>query len=52
MYPPAPAEHLFEETGADEAENADAIRAYKKLLDDGIITAAEFQVKKKQLLGL
>jgi hypothetical protein len=35
-----------------EIANAAAIREYKKLMDDGIITAKEFEVKKKQLLGL
>ena len=29
-----------------------AIKEYKKLLDDGIITQEEFDAKKKQLLGL
>lgn len=36
----------------DEIKNAAAIREYKKLLDEGIITAEEFEAKKKQLLGL
>ena len=27
-------------------------RAYKELMDDGIITMEEFDAKKKQLLGL
>ncbi len=31
---------------------ADEIRKYKKLLDEGIITQEEFEAKKKQLLGL
>lgn len=31
---------------------ADEILKYKQLLDDGIITEEEFQVKKKQILGL
>lgn len=35
-----------------ELRNASAIREYKKLLDDGIITAEEFEAKKKQLLGI
>lgn len=30
----------------------DELRKYKQLLDDGIITQAEFDAKKKQLLGL
>lgn len=32
--------------------NADEIRKYKQLLDDGVITQEEFDAKKKQLLGL
>lgn len=32
--------------------NADEIRKYKALLDDGIITEEEFEAKKKSLLGL
>lgn len=31
---------------------ADELRKYKSLLDDGIISQAEFDAKKKQLLGL
>ncbi len=31
---------------------AEEIRAYKALLDEGILTQAEFEAKKKQLLGL
>ena len=31
---------------------ADEIKKYKQLLDDGIITQEEFTVKKKQLLGM
>lgn len=30
--------------------NADAIRAYKQLLDEGIITQEEFEQKKAELL--
>ena len=37
---------------ASSVSNADEIRKYKKLLDDGIITHREFEAKKKQLLGL
>ena len=33
-------------------DNISAIKEYKKLLDDGIITQEEFEEKKKQLLGL
>jgi hypothetical protein len=36
----------------NEVANAMAIREYKKLMDDGIITPEEFEAKKKQLLGL
>ncbi|MDE7322761.1 MAG: SHOCT domain-containing protein [Lachnospiraceae bacterium] len=32
--------------------NAEELRKYKELLDDGIITEDEFRQKKKQLLGL
>lgn len=42
-------------TQAKETANenaAEAIREFKKLLDDGIITQEEFDAKKKQLLGI
>ena len=32
--------------------NADELRKFKQLLEDGIITQEEFEAKKKQLLGL
>ena len=32
--------------------NADELRKFKALLDDGIISRAEFDEKKKELLGL
>ncbi len=38
-----------------QPQNVDAaaeIKKFKQLLDDGIITQAEFEAKKKQLLGL
>ena len=35
-----------------EKDDAEELRKYKKLLDDGIITQEEFDAKKKQLLGL
>ena len=35
-----------------EKVDADELRKYKKLLDDGVITQEEFDAKKKQLLGL
>ena len=34
------------------SSNADELRKFKELLDDGIITEEEFEMKKKQLLGL
>lgn len=36
----------------DEVSAADEILKFKKLLDEGIITQEEFDLKKKQLLGL
>jgi len=35
-----------------QASNADELVKYKRLLDTGVITQAEFDTKKKQLLGL
>lgn len=35
-----------------DSDQADDIRKYKKLLDDGIITQEEFEAKKKELLGM
>ena len=32
--------------------NADELKKYKELFDDGVITKEEFDAKKKQLLGL
>ncbi len=39
-------------TIVQETSAADEIKKYKELLDEGIITQEEFDVKKKQLLGL
>ena len=39
-------------TDKPEMDNAQELRKYKELLDDGIITQEEFDAKKKQLLGL
>ncbi len=36
----------------NEVSNADEIKKYKELLDDGIISQEEFDAKKKQLLGI
>ena len=33
-------------------DNADDLRKYKVLLDDGVITQEEFDAKKKQILGM
>ena len=35
-----------------ETSNADELRKFKGLLDDGIINKEEFEAKKKQILGL
>lgn len=34
------------------ASNADELKKYKELLDNGVISQEEFETKKKQLLGL
>ena len=39
-------------TVVNSTSNADELKKYKDLLDSGIITQAEFDAKKKQLLGL
>lgn len=36
----------------DESAKVSAIKKYKELLDEGIISQEEFETKKKQLLGL
>ena len=46
--PPQPAVREID----NETKNAAAIREYKRLMDDGIITPEEFEAKKKQLLGI
>ncbi len=40
------------QTIINQKSSAEQIKEYKSLLDDGIITQAEFDEKKKQLLGL
>ena len=35
-----------------QQSNADELKKYKELLDNGIITQEEFDAKKKQILGL
>lgn len=39
-------------TNANDGENYNELRKLKQLLDEGVITQEEFDVKKKQLLGL
>ena len=47
---------MIESTNSSEKDiqlsSADELRKFKNLLDDGIITQAEFDLKKKQLLEL
>lgn len=43
---------INKKTKAPERQNAEALREFKKLLDEGIITEEEFEAKKKQLLGI
>lgn len=45
-------EELISTAPSDSNESIDDIRKYKALLDEGIISQAEFEAKKKQLLGL
>ena len=40
------------DTAGEEKSVPDMLREYKKLLDEGVITAEEFEAKKAQLLGL
>ncbi len=44
----------IEETKQDihQVSNADELKKYKDLLDEGIITNEEFEAKKKQILGI
>ena len=37
---------------ADESDTTETLIRYKKLLDEGIITREEFEIKKKELLNL
>ena len=43
---------INKKTKISERQNAEALREFKKLLDEGIITEEEFEAKKKQILGL
>lgn len=50
-----PAENIVAATEIKQEiqlSNADELKKYKELLDSGILTQEEFDVKKKQLLGL
>ncbi len=38
--------------GGATASSADELKKFKELLEDGVITQEEFELKKKQLLGL
>ena len=38
--------------GVQQISTADELKKYKELLDLGVLTQEEFDVKKKQLLGL
>ena len=38
--------------GKSEQDNITALKGYKELLEQGVITQAEFDEKKKQLLGI
>ena len=40
------------EAAVQQVSSADEIRKYKELMDEGIITEAEFEAKKQQLLGI
>lgn len=46
------ASNNLESPSAPQTSAADEIKKFKELLDSGIITQAEFDAKKKQLLGL
>ncbi|BBN97452.1 DUF4429 domain-containing protein [Sporolactobacillus terrae] len=40
------------ETIMNEKSDADELRKFKQLMDDGIISEEEFEAKKKQILGI
>ena len=42
----------LQKTRIQSVSNADEIKKYKELLDEGIITQEEFEIKKKQLLDI
>lgn len=41
-----------QESAQDQKNSVEAVKAYKELLDEGIITQEDFDKKKKELLGL
>lgn len=45
-------EHLINKSYHNKLTTAEEIKQYKALLDDRIITSEEFELKKKQLLGV
>ena len=44
--------NIVPETVVQKRDEADMLKKYKALLDDGTITQEEFEAKKKQLMGL
>ena len=44
--------NIVPETVVQKSDEADMLKKYKALLDDGTITQEEFEAKKKQLMGL
>lgn len=46
-----PPKEGYEPKVTSESDKADALSRYKKLLDEGTITQAEFDAKKRELLG-
>lgn len=49
---PVPEAIPAEEPAASQVDSANAIREFKKLMDEGLISQEEYEAKKKQLLGL
>ena len=41
-----------EEINTQESKEAAELKKFKQLLDDGLITQEEFDIKRKQILGL
>ena len=51
-YLPATLRTITEETDQKVTEQMEALKSLKELLDAGILTQEEFNVKKRQILGL